>query len=105
VSDENIDIVRRSLERWKRIGAPVVVVAVALAGCGSDNTQVTKPKTTTSSSVREVPSFKSAERACQALRSDSPGTPTVVARTYAREHAPLALREEVYKGCLAGLTK
>jgi hypothetical protein len=93
------------MHELKLIGTSAVVVALALTGCGSDNTKVTEPKTTTSFSVREVPSYKSAERACRDLRSASSATPTVVARTYARDHAPLALREEVYKGCLAGLKK
>jgi len=93
------------MRELRLIGTSVVVIAVALSGCGSDDTQVTTPKTTTSFSVREVPSYKSAERACRALRSASSANVTALARTYARDHAPLALREEVYKGCLAGLTK
>jgi hypothetical protein len=87
-------------------------MSVLAAGCGSTgNTSTTH--TVQRIKVRNTPSFNSAQVACSAvpraalartlgLSSLDPGA---IAKTYAEKHAPLAARQDVARGCLAGLTK
>ena len=77
----------------------IAVSAVVIAGCGGDDSS--KPATAPISSGK-TPGYEQAKRACGAARAGADAA--AVARKYAETHAPVALRREVYEGCLAGLT-
>ncbi len=91
----------------------LLVVGLVAAGCGDDESATTTGTSPKSFEVRKSLSFESARRACGAVPLEAVATrlrvsstdPAAVAREYAQRNAPLALRQQVYEGCLAALTK
>ena len=91
----------------------LLVVGLVAAGCGDDESATTTSTAPKSVEIRKSLSFESARRACGAVPLEavanrlrvSSSDPAAVAREYAQRNAPLALRRQVYEGCLAALTK
>jgi hypothetical protein len=91
----------------------LLVVGLVAAGCGDDESATTTGTAPKSVEIRTSPDFKSVQRACgaataQTLARDlglSSTDPAAIAREYAQRNAPLALRQDVYEGCLSALTK
>jgi hypothetical protein len=96
----------------------IAAAALAAFGCGSEARDTTTPATSTGKagdavSIRQTPSYKSAEAACGAVPAQTLAgrlgvattDPEALARKYAERNAPLAQRQDVYEGCLAALTR
>ena len=97
-----------------------LIAAAALAGfgCGSEAQDTVTATTSTGKagdavSIRQTPSYKSAEAACGAVPGETLAgrlgvattDPEALAKKYAERNAPLARRQGVYEGCYAALTR
>ena len=96
-----------------KLACVLLVVGLLAAGCGDDESATTTSNAPKSVEIRRSLSFESARRACGAVPLEavasrlgvSGSDPAAVAREYAQRNAPLALRQDVFEGCLAALTK